>query len=335
MGKNKKGFTLAELLIVVAIIAVLVAISIPVFTSQLETSREATDLANVRSAYSQVMTAVMTEDKTAKYNDITMYRSGTGGGAYVARVKLKQARNGWQMNAENLNIGGVANGTANWKSAPKANGVCTLKYENGAMTINLAGEDHINSVSAQEFLTQDILTKIVGESYQHLIINSNEPYETGSGGTRKFLDYAKAHGFDLEKDYGATTWQIYVKPGSNETNPTKILQNPAIYWSTVKLGFDMIKDNVYVPVIGYRNGKYDVYYSQVVRYNTGRTDEYLSLRSGFANVTNGKDGMGGSATFQFENYEDAKAAYDKLFAVYEEKGTVEYSDLTTYGLTDK
>ena len=33
---NKKGFTLAELLIVVAIIAVLVAIAIPVFTAQLE-----------------------------------------------------------------------------------------------------------------------------------------------------------------------------------------------------------------------------------------------------------------------------------------------------------
>ena len=31
---NKKGFTLAELLIVVAIIAVLVAIAIPVFTTQ-------------------------------------------------------------------------------------------------------------------------------------------------------------------------------------------------------------------------------------------------------------------------------------------------------------
>ena len=34
--ENKKGFTLAELLIVVAIIAVLVAISIPIFTAQLE-----------------------------------------------------------------------------------------------------------------------------------------------------------------------------------------------------------------------------------------------------------------------------------------------------------
>ena len=53
---NKKGFTWAELLIVVAIIGVLVAIAIPVFTSQLEKSREATDMANVRSAYAEVVT---------------------------------------------------------------------------------------------------------------------------------------------------------------------------------------------------------------------------------------------------------------------------------------
>ncbi len=52
---NRKGFTLAELLIVVAIIAVLVAIAIPVFTSQLEKAREATDIANIRSAYAEVV----------------------------------------------------------------------------------------------------------------------------------------------------------------------------------------------------------------------------------------------------------------------------------------
>ena len=56
MKKNNRGFTLAELLIVVAIIAVLVAIAIPVFTSQLEKSREATDVANIRSAYAEVVT---------------------------------------------------------------------------------------------------------------------------------------------------------------------------------------------------------------------------------------------------------------------------------------
>lgn len=60
MKKNNKGFTLAELLIVVAIIAVLVAIAIPVFTSQLERARESTDAANLRSAYAAGTTAALT-----------------------------------------------------------------------------------------------------------------------------------------------------------------------------------------------------------------------------------------------------------------------------------
>lgn len=47
---NKKGFTLAELLVVVAIIAVLVAISIPIFSSNLAKAQEATDEANIRAA---------------------------------------------------------------------------------------------------------------------------------------------------------------------------------------------------------------------------------------------------------------------------------------------
>ncbi len=57
---SKKGFTLAELLIVVAIIGVLVGISIPIFTTQLEKSREATDIANMRAAKAAI---------TAKYLD--------------------------------------------------------------------------------------------------------------------------------------------------------------------------------------------------------------------------------------------------------------------------
>lgn len=62
MKKNRNGFTLAELLIVVAIIAVLVAISIPIFTSQLEKSREAVDLANLRSAYAAGCYKLMEDD---------------------------------------------------------------------------------------------------------------------------------------------------------------------------------------------------------------------------------------------------------------------------------
>ena len=63
--KNKKGFTLAELLIVVAIIGVLVAISIPIFTSQLEKSRDAVTLSNIRAAYAEVQAAYLTQDTNA------------------------------------------------------------------------------------------------------------------------------------------------------------------------------------------------------------------------------------------------------------------------------
>ena len=61
---NKKGFTLAELLIVVAIIAVLVAISIPIFSAQLEKAKEATDMANIRSAYAEVVAAYLGDSKS-------------------------------------------------------------------------------------------------------------------------------------------------------------------------------------------------------------------------------------------------------------------------------
>lgn len=48
--RDQKGFTLVELLIVVAIIAILVAISIPLVGSSLEKARVATDQANERAA---------------------------------------------------------------------------------------------------------------------------------------------------------------------------------------------------------------------------------------------------------------------------------------------
>ena len=60
---NKKGFTLAELLVVVAIIGVLVAISIPIFTSQLEKSRDAVSVANMRTAYAEAQTLALTATK--------------------------------------------------------------------------------------------------------------------------------------------------------------------------------------------------------------------------------------------------------------------------------
>lgn len=47
---KKTGFSLAELLVVVAIIAVLIAVSIPIFTALTAKSRASADMANLRSA---------------------------------------------------------------------------------------------------------------------------------------------------------------------------------------------------------------------------------------------------------------------------------------------
>ena len=119
---NKHGFTLAELLIVVAIIAVLVAIAIPVFTAQLEKSREATDLANIRSAYAEVSAASLTDPD----ND------------HTATVPVKQTQTGWQTTGAKL--GNLDINDTNFPVSPlPAN--YTVKYTHvnggpGTITVN-------------------------------------------------------------------------------------------------------------------------------------------------------------------------------------------------------
>lgn len=65
MKKNRNGFTLAELLIVVAIIAVLVAISIPIFSNQIKKARLAANQANARAAYAAYVVQYMDEGMKA------------------------------------------------------------------------------------------------------------------------------------------------------------------------------------------------------------------------------------------------------------------------------
>ena len=115
MKRKYKGFTLMELLVVIAIIAVLVAIAIPMLASQLKKSREATDLANVRSAYAQVSAAAILGDTTA-----------------TAAVDLKQRTADWQS-VDPVNIGGIVHSegqpdTNNWIGTATPGGSCVVSY---------------------------------------------------------------------------------------------------------------------------------------------------------------------------------------------------------------
>ena len=68
---RKQGFTLAELLIVVAIIGVLVAVSVPVFTAQRRKAVDAVNKANIRAAKAMALAAF--------YDDKTVYVSSRNG----------------------------------------------------------------------------------------------------------------------------------------------------------------------------------------------------------------------------------------------------------------
>lgn len=125
---NDNGFTLAELLIVVAIIAVLVAISIPIFTTQLEKSREATDMANVRAAYAEVMDSVL--DGNILNPNVRVYN-----GEYSKVVRLKQRVDGWSTDGVK-EIGGVkSTDSAHWFGNPHALGTCKIIYSEANGTI--------------------------------------------------------------------------------------------------------------------------------------------------------------------------------------------------------
>lgn len=112
LSKNG-GFTLVEMLIVVAIIAILIAISIPVVTGQLEKARQSADAANCRAAYAEAMIHVIEE--------------GTTGTATTASVMQSDS---WDTMPANSTIGGVAFDDIE-KTVGKAM-VCTVDLDGNA-----------------------------------------------------------------------------------------------------------------------------------------------------------------------------------------------------------
>lgn len=89
--RNKKGFTLIEMLIVVAIIAILIAISIPLVNNALEKARDATDDANFRSASALGSIKYLTEPSTAAGTYYYFTNKASQGGLYKTTTEATGA----------------------------------------------------------------------------------------------------------------------------------------------------------------------------------------------------------------------------------------------------
>lgn len=102
------------------IIQAVITVLIPIFTSQLEKSREATDAANIRAEYAELMTAVLTGD----------YDSTKDAKKYV--ITLNQQTSDWQNDEDKK---GLEKAGMTLSGTPKKGGTATLTYaasESGA-----------------------------------------------------------------------------------------------------------------------------------------------------------------------------------------------------------
>ena len=289
MKISRKGFTLAELLIVVAIIAVLVAVAIPVFGSQLEKSREAADLANVRAAYAKVLT----EANMGIYNE-------------PVTVKLKQKQYGWQS-ADVITIGGISHSvkdgdTENWIGIPGANGECQISFDQKKGTKFVWSGDGTSASNSYD-MDENFFKTLESSGCLDLdLINKNSNFEIDSKAS--FSTFVP----EIEKVLGEQsllkngTW-AFLGNGNSDKASERYL-----FWTSFDT--NQVGAGKTIPILIQRgDGKYYVSKSQTAERKKGNVT-YVAIsghldKEGYKKVIRDGDGK------EYISLSEAYAAYEK------------------------
>ena len=293
---NQQGFTLAELLVVVAIIGILVAISVPVFAAQLERSREATDMANVRVAYAEVLTAVNSGD----VNESRI-------------VPLKQKEDVWQT-PRKVMIGGITeNDTNNWIGNPTAKGSCKVYYDPAIGPVLQWSREFSNIHNP--FNNSGVL------DYIHKTYGSNVNLEIDSGCTSSKMVKLIQPFIDEDKNRSSLmktgTWAYM---GSvSDTGSDHKNQDRYWFWTSVDINKNGFQAGETVPmIVSTADGKFYISNSQTTtRTSNGMTYNVIIKSTSLAGskkqqIEAYKKYIPSDPTDCFDNLNDAYAAYEKL-----------------------
>ncbi len=159
------GFTLAELLVIVAIVAVLVAIAIPIFAKQLEKSRRAVDMANARNIIAAVSVGINSGDIQF---DKT-YAIGTDGSDKLANVAVIVGKTGMQAYASgNIRINGN-------------------EWSTGGGHARIS--DYLASCGIEDYLIKSRNAGTDGWDFFAVFIYSDGTVRVGSGDEKGYNDY--------------------------------------------------------------------------------------------------------------------------------------------------
>ena len=286
----------------VAILAILVGLLAPSYTEYVERSRESTDLANVRTAYGEMMADINLDGKDPEEAKRT--------------VQLKQKIYDWQS-AETITIAGISHtvgedNTDNWVGTPGAGGKCVI-------SLNADNSVRFTWSGGKGSGVKNYPFNIKAENLQVPLQSSgvlnglNTNYEFDSRckeSSEKRVDRIKNY---IEKDsllrYG--TWAYLKRPGTTDSY---------LFWTSVNTD-DVGSDKTIPVLINVGNKFYISQTTTATRNPNSSTNKYVAISKQLKSSNDFK-----SILENRQEYSTLEAAYDAYEKLLAEGKYAEYKD---------
>lgn len=306
MQKRDKGFTLVELVVVIAILAILVGLLAPSYTKYVERSRESTDLANVRTEYGEMMADINLEGKNPEEAKRT--------------VKLKQKIDDWQS-AKTITIAGISHtvgegNTKNWEGIPGANGTCEISLnDDNSVKFKWSGENESGGKKYPFKIDEDLQAPLRNSGVLDLPLlqNPKNNYEIDSRCKQSTSDMVnrvkKKIAADSLLQHG--TWAYLKRPNTKDSY---------LFWTSVDT--DKVGAGKTIPVLINQGNSFYISETTTATRNPGnKTNEYVAISDHLTN----KDFHNILSKGQpYDTLQDAYDAYEKLLT--ENKQYEEYKN---------